>query len=284
MQALLWVPLFLAIPASWRERGRWLGLILAVVGYATAAANGLLGAGAWAALALLAAVGCAVTPGRPRALRMTGHVVFLLLALPLSMHWIPGFHNPRVISGALLTPDAVPFSMYLNLDKPLVGLWLLLCVPWVRAPRSLRMTLQAGIAALLGATLVCLALALLLGIVAWAPKWPAQTGLWLVNNLLFVTCVEEAFFRGYLQEGLNRLAGRSSLNAAMAIGVSALLFGLIHFAGGWQWIVLATVAGIGYGIAYRFGGLGASVLAHFGLNAAHFFFFTYPMLMPAVRG
>ncbi|GLU33340.1 hypothetical protein Busp01_31820 [Trinickia caryophylli] len=44
------------------------------------------------------------------------------------------------------------------------------------------------------------------------------------------------------------------------------------------------MAGIGYGIAYRFGGLGASVLAHFGLNAAHFFFFTYPMLMPAVRG
>jgi membrane protease YdiL (CAAX protease family) len=37
------------------------------------------------------------------------------------------------------------------------------------------------------------------------------------------------------------------------------------------------MAGIGYGIAYRFGGLPAAVITHFGLNLAHFGLFTYPM-------
>ncbi|WP_273773831.1 mechanosensitive ion channel domain-containing protein, partial [Burkholderia mallei] len=51
--------------------------------------------------------------------------------------------------------------------------------------------------------------------------------------------------------------------------------------GGWQWVALATVAGVGYGLAYRAGGLQAAVLAHVGLNLAHFGLFTYPMLAVA---
>jgi hypothetical protein len=35
---------------------------------------------------------------------------------------------------------------------------------------------------------------------------------------------------------------------------------------------------VGHGLAYRVGGLQAAVLAHFGLNLAHFTLFTYPML------
>jgi membrane protease YdiL (CAAX protease family) len=35
---------------------------------------------------------------------------------------------------------------------------------------------------------------------------------------------------------------------------------------------------IGYGIAFLYGGLPASVLTHFGLNFLHFVLFTYPML------
>ena len=40
----------------------------------------------------------------------------------------------------------------------------------------------------------------------------------------------------------------------------------------------ASIAGVGYGLAYRFGGLGAAVATHFGLNLLHFGLFTYPML------
>jgi len=43
-------------------------------------------------------------------------------------------------------------------------------------------------------------------------------------------------------------------------------------------VLLATLAGIGYGLAYRFGGLAAAIAKHFGLNLLHFGLFTYPML------
>jgi uncharacterized protein len=60
--------------------------------------------------------------------------------------------------------------------------------------------------------------------------------------------------------------------------MTALAFGSVHFASGPPMILLASLAGIAYGLAYRYGGLLASVLAHFGLNLFHILFFTYPLL------
>lgn len=89
---------------------------------------------------------------------------------------------------------------------------------------------------------------------------------------------EEAVFRGYLQESLSRRFHEARYGDALAIGATSVLFGLAHFAGGGTLILLSTLAGVGYGLAYRVGGLQAVVLAHFGLNLAHFTLFTYPML------
>jgi hypothetical protein len=61
--------------------------------------------------------------------------------------------------------------------------------------------------------------------------------------------------------------------------LAAVLFGFAHAAGGWKYVVLATVAGAGYGWVYeRTQRVEASVLAHWALNTAHFFLFTYPAL------
>lgn len=89
---------------------------------------------------------------------------------------------------------------------------------------------------------------------------------------------EEAVFRGYLQESLTRRFHESRYRDVIAISFTAVLFGVAHFAGGGTLIVLSTLAGVGCGLAYRVGGLQAAVLAHFGLNLAHFTLFTYPML------
>ena len=44
---------------------------------------------------------------------------------------------------------------------------------------------------------MCLGLAFALGLVSWAPKWPAGVApLWALNNLLLVSLAEEALFRG----------------------------------------------------------------------------------------
>jgi len=255
----------------------WPYLALLSLGFVAALGYGHLGLLSLITFALLVLTVFAVRQPRPWA-RYSGHAVFLLVALGLVMHWLPGFYNGRVIEPQRFTADAVPFSMYLNQDKPLVGFWLLLVCPWIVARRSWRL-LTPAVALGLGVSVVlALGGALLLGIISWAPKWPAPTWLWLFNNLLLVTLVEEALFRGYIQGGLSQRLKHLPYGETLALVVAAILFGLIHIGAGWQWVLLASLAGIGYGLAYRFGGLLAAIATHLTLNLLHFFLFTYPML------
>ena len=258
----------------------WPYLALLTLGYGLALSYGQLGVQALIALALLTLAGFAALQTKYHYLRYAGHGLFVLLALALALHWLPGFHNGRAISPTWLTPDAVPFSMYFNLDKPLIGFWLLLVCPWIAPRFAWRASLGASLMGLALAVTLALGGAMLLGMIAWAPKWPPQSTIWLLNNLLLVTLVEEALFRGYIQGGLSRRLKLLPYGQAIALLVTAVLFGLAHAAAGWKWVLLAGLAGIGYGLAYRFGGLGAAIATHFGLNVLHFVFFTYPMLMP----
>ena len=111
MSALPWVAIFLAAPATWVSAFRWLSLALLVCGYGAALANGQLGFEALMPLALLLAAACAVPQERKAWLRFGAHALFIVLAVALSMHWLPGFHNARVIGPERFTPDAVPFTM-----------------------------------------------------------------------------------------------------------------------------------------------------------------------------
>jgi membrane protease YdiL (CAAX protease family) len=115
-----------------------------------------------------------------------------------------------------------------------------------------------------------------MGIVGWSPKWPEQAGIWAVNNLLLVSLTEELLFRGYIQGGLQRCFRRLPYHDAVAILLASALFGMAHVGAGWEWALLAGMAGLGYGLAYRLGGLPAAVLTHFGLNLLHFSLLTYP--------
>ncbi|WP_175910449.1 CPBP family intramembrane glutamic endopeptidase [Burkholderia metallica] len=279
--ATIWLALFAAAAFAWHRPQHGLSVGLAALGYACALAFGKLAPFALAPLGLLAAAAWGVMPERARAVRIAAHVVFAALAIALSLHLIPGFHNPRVIGPTRFTPDAVPFTMYLNLDKPLVGLWLVWVLPWVAPDVPLSRALRTGAVAAVAAAAACLAGALAFGMVGWAPKWPPSGWLWLVNNLLLVTFAEEALFRGYVQGGLTRMLRAFAWGPWVALAIGALLFGAAHAAAGWQWIVLGTVAGVGYGLAWRRGGLLASALAHAGLNVVHFGLFTYPMLAAA---
>ncbi|MFH7617324.1 CPBP family glutamic-type intramembrane protease, partial [Pseudomonas syringae group genomosp. 7] len=116
----------------------------------------------------------------------------------------------------------------------------------------------------------CMTAAVVLNVVGRTPKWPAQALIWLLNNLLLVTLTEELFFRAYLQCGLQRFFNGSRFASALSITLAASLFGLAHAVAGVVWMLLAGVAGAGYGIAFRFGGLQSAVISHFGLNLVHF--------------
>ena len=273
----VWTLIFLGALSLLATRRRRVSLGLLAAGYVLAFADGLLDWRAMIPIALLLAAAYAVAPQRTRSWRVAGHIVFVVLALLLAFHLLPGFHNPQVIGPVRLTPDAVPFTMYFNLDKPLAGFWLLLVWPALCLRRD-KWSWLRGLAIGLATAVACLGLATALGAIAFTPSWPALGWLWAINNLLLVCLTEEALFRGYLQEELTSRLRERRGGEVVAIGLAAALFGLAHIAGGLAYVMVAGLAGVGYGVAYRVGGFQASVMAHFGLNLIHFVLFTYPML------
>lgn len=256
---------------------RWSTLTLLSLGYCIALVYGQLSIPVAVIVGLLIMAGICVSHFTHCAVRAFGHALFIALAAGLASHWLPGFYSARVIAAVRFTPEAAPFSMYMNLDKPLIGFWVALACPWVFTAISVRRSLITTSMTLPVTAAVCLMIAVAMHQTGWVPKWPEQGGIWVLNNLLLVTLTEELVFRGYVQGGLTRLLKRAPCHQTLAIIIASLLFGFAHMGAGWQWTVLASIAGIGYGIAYRFGGLPAAVISHFGLNLAHFSLFTYPM-------
>lgn len=256
---------------------RWISLILLSLGYGLALSHGELTLPATVTFGLLIMAGVCVTQFKQPVVAWFGHGLFIALAVALASHWLPGFFSERVIAAQRFSEHAAPFSMYLNLDKPLIGFWILLACPWaLKAVRAGRVV-KTSLLMLTSTGLLCISAAVMLGIIGWAPKWPEQSMLWLLNNLLLVTLTEELLFRAYLQGGLQHLLRRFQYGGALALALAAALFGLVHLGGSWQWALLAGVAGIGYGLAWRYGGLPAAVATHFGVNMLHFSLFTYPM-------
>lgn len=253
----------------------FLGLLS--LGYGMALAAGGLDAPAAGALSALVLAGLCVGADY-KWMRVSGHCLFLLTALGLAAHLLPGFNSAKVIDDARFTADALPFSMRLNLDKPLIGFWILLACPWLLPSISWRRCLTVTAIALLTTLSLCMGLAVLLDVVRWMPKWPQQGFLWAANNLLLAILAEELLFRAYLQGLFERWCKPLAWGPVLAVAASASLFGLAHAGSGWPMVLLSGIAGIGYGIAFRLGGLGAAVLCHFGLNLLHFGLFTYPML------
>jgi membrane protease YdiL (CAAX protease family) len=69
-------------------------------------------------------------------------------------------------------------------------------------------------------------------------------------TFLLVAIPEEIFFRGVLQNLLESRFGRGR-----ALALASVLFGLGHFNKGatfnWRYVILATIAGVFYGRAWR---------------------------------
>lgn len=208
----------------------------------------------------------------------------LAVSVALLAHAVPGFHNPRVIDGVRLSADSAPYTKYLNLDKGMLGVLLIA----LHAPgRAIRAAVPGSLArAALGfavfAALV-MSLTVATGYARWDPKLPEWWRIWLFGMVFLTALPEEAFFRHVVQGGLQAWLGPSVAATWAAIAISGATFGLSHVAGGWTYVALATVAGIGYGWIYAVTrSFAAAVLAHTGLNLLHLLFFTYPALQSAV--
>jgi uncharacterized protein len=112
---------------------------------------------------------------------------------------------------------------------------------------------KTGLREFLFYTPIVIPLGLLLHFIHFHPGWPqawlAPIPAWIFT-FIFVALPEELFFRGLVQNLLERRLGRIS-----ALVVASVLFGLSHFNKGahfnWRYVLLATIAGLFYGRAWR---------------------------------
>lgn len=207
-------------------------------------------------------------------------IAVVVFSLALMAHVVPGFANLLVVRDAVLSPGAVPYTLYLNFDKAQIGLFLLAFGPPLLSLRADCVTMLKGtLPRVLVLIAVLMACALWVGQVRVDFKWPEIFPLWAWSNLLFTCTAEEALFRAVIQRRLQgeALPDQTSRRAIAGLAIASIVFGLAHFAGGVWSVVLATIAGVGYGwIFWRTNRIEASILAHFLVNTTHILCFTYP--------
>ena len=131
-------------------------------------------------------------------------------------------------------------------------------------------------------------LALYSGLIKWDPKLPQIFWFFAIENLIFVSIIEEAFWRGFIQREFFRWFGEKGYLANVGcVLVTAFIFAALHYI--WvpniPFLTLVFVAGIIYGSIFQFTrALEASILCHWLFNITHFLLFTYPCCLktPAV--
>jgi membrane protease YdiL (CAAX protease family) len=210
------------------------------------------------------------------AVRLTAKGLFIALVLALGFGILPGFEPVTLYGAQVLKQGSAEYALRIRPDKVLAGFALLaFAVPLTRELSGWRQIARAAAPALAVTAPLVLGAGWLAGYVGFKPGAPtgAFVASWATVNLLFVAGVEEGFFRGLLQRGVSARFGNR-----LGLPVAAVLFGLAHFGGGPLYVLLAALAGLGYGAAYQLSGrrIEAAMLAHFGLNLLHLLLFTYP--------
>jgi len=207
-----------------------------------------------------------------------GYAVWTLMSSLLILHQAPGYVPILLAEAFQLKHESQIAHYYLNSDKVWVAwsLLMMLANPLksvaVNRPFS---TYFTGLAVLL--VPLTLLLATSLGLIAWQPAFSSLILLLIVSNLIHTCIAEELLFRGVIQTQLTRL-----LKGWGALLVTSLIFGLAHVAGGWSYVIVASIAGFAYGLIYFMTGqLLWAILVHWLLNSLHLIFFTYPMLIQA---
>ncbi len=237
------------------------GLVSLIIGLMSPLATALVGVGLLGAFHLRHQSGW---------LAAIGHIALIIWCLALGAHLLPGFNNTRILDQVTAGAGSSTFTMFLNVDKPMVFFAVLLVCPGMlnshQRTRIAPLVLGTGLLPLL------FALGLYAGAVRLEFGLPSWWLIFAFSNL-FLTCLaEEAFFRGYLQSVLT-----SKLGTAGGIAVASLLFGLAHIGGGLELVVFATLLGVGLGMGYiATGRLWVPVAMHFGFNFLHLALFTYP--------
>ena len=182
--------------------------------------------------------------------------VLLALGLAVDLRWLePAWPRGLAALGKMLLLDAGIFGFLVV--RKLEGVGFDLRLTW----RDLR----RGLFEYLLYAIIAVPLGLWLGFLHLHSILPSPLRLIgaFVFTFVFIAIPEELFFRGWLQNLLERRMGRYK-----ALLVTALIFGLSHFNKralhfNWRYVLMAAIAGIFYGRAWRAQRrVGASALTH----------------------
>jgi membrane protease YdiL (CAAX protease family) len=187
--------------------------------------------------------------------------VLLVLGLAVDLRWLePAWPRGLAALGKMLLLDAGIFGFLVVRRLDGVGF-------------DLRLTLRdlrRGLGEYCLYAVIAIPLGLLLGFLHFHSAWPSllrAVGAF-VFTFLFIAIPEELFFRGWLQNLLERRMGRTS-----ALILTAVIFGLSHWNKrtlnfNWRYVLMAAIAGVFYGRAWRDQRrVGASAIAHTSVDA-----------------
>ncbi len=239
---------------------------LAIPYLLVACGAGVFGWG-WLALYALVPVAIALLLGQAARVDAGQHgnwrdfLVLAGLGLAVDLRWFEGAWPAHLaIFNKILLLDAGIYGFVLI--RELDGTGFNLRLRWKDVGIGLRETAWC--------TPIALALGLSLGFLHLHGVWPGIgpiAGAWLFT-FFFIAVPEELFFRGWLQNLLEKRLGRYG-----ALCATACLFGLAHFNKraldfNWRYVLLAALAGIFYGRAWRQERrVGASAVTHATVDA-----------------
>lgn len=190
-------------------------------------------------------------------------VVLLVLGLAVDLRWFESAWPARM----------AVFNKILLLDLGIYGFLVIRRLDCVGFDLRLRgRDCRIGFRELIFYMPIALVLGLGLGFLHlhnWRLPWfrLVQFPVAAVFTFLFVAVPEELYFRGWMQNLLERRMGR---NAALA--TTAVLFGLAHWNKralhfNWKYVIVAALAGVFYGRAWREERrVGASAFTHAGVD------------------
>lgn len=208
------------------------------------------------------------------------NILSLLVVYAYMLHIAPGYHNWSVITGEILSPNSIPYTMYFNFDKSIIAVLVgLLLINNINNTTNYKKFFKYCFITLVSGLAIVGTLSYKLNLINFEPKLSPWFLLWAANNLFVVCLVEEIIFRGWLQNRIASSLKYIKFNHIVAIIISSILFGLMHYRQGSNLIIISALAGLHYGYVYKkTGKLQASILVHFLINTVHFIGFTYPAL------
>ena len=163
-------------------------------------------------------------------------------------------------------PHLAVFNKMLLLDAGIYGFLAIRRLSGVGFDLRLRVAdLLIGARELVFYAPMAIALGLSLGFLHFHPEIPTAVHIVLgwVFTFFFIAIPEELFFRGWMQNLLERRIGRrwASLTTAILFGLSHFNKRAVNF--NWRYVLLAGIAGIFYGRAWRQQRrIGASAITH----------------------